>query len=166
MLWLNNVSGKFQFDTAQYHVVPCYPARSMLLLAETERDYSHAAMPCTTRYCKRTSKKFVLQVQCDVFLQWLWRILKQAPLGDCMVGGLGRHISHLSSGFLIQGCMWCAVGLMFGYPWPFGEFNVQYRRLPLPFGQGKSSRARHPSSMLARKGLAGARRVGKRSGSG
>jgi len=96
-------------------------------------------LPCHAQHdtARGTSKKCVLQVQCDVFLQWLRRILKQAPLGDCMVGGLGRHISHLSSGFLIQGCMWCAVGLMFGYPWPFGEFNVQYRRLPLPVWPGE-----------------------------
>jgi hypothetical protein len=124
------------------HMLPCHA------------QHDTARGPARNRFCK---------CRCDMFLQWLRRILKLAPLGG--LHGWRAWKAYLSPihRFPDSG-MWCAVGLVFGYPGPFGELNVQYRRLPLPFGQGKSSRARHPWSRLARKGLPGARRVGKRSG--
>jgi hypothetical protein len=52
-------------------------------------------------------QEIVLQVQCDMFLQWLWRILKQLLWG--LHGWrLGRHIFSPIHRFPGSG-MWCAV---------------------------------------------------------
>ena len=72
MLWLNNVSGKFQLDTTVASHRPVLPRNAQCCCLQRRNVITHM-LPCHAQHdtARGTSKKCVLQVQCDVFLQWL-----------------------------------------------------------------------------------------------